>query len=243
MRNLIRKLGHTQIILLITLVTIVLTQILAYVLISLFGFPYEIPLTPVITFAITAITTPIVSWHLIKLLISIDALEQEMNHLATYDPMTKFLSRQAFFERSLEAHRLHMEMEKTYTVCIIDIDSFKTINDAYGHACGDKVLVEFGKTFHVLFSAVELAGRIGGEEFALMLDIKETKAVQMMQNLHAAVTASTTCCLEKSISYTVSIGIFENKTPHTLNLDEALSRADHALYRAKVSGKNRSVVY
>ena len=136
-----------------------------------------------------------------------------------------------------------MEAGKTYTVCIIDVDDFKTINDTYGHACGDKVLMEFGTIFHKVFRAPEVVGRIGGEEFAWVLGIEETEAIRMMQDLHAAVMASVTYCPGKSIGYTVSIGIFENKTPSTLSLDEALSCADHALYRAKVSGKNRSVVY
>lgn len=243
MRSLIRKLGHAQLTFLVTLIAIVLAQILGYAVISFFDFPYPYPSTPIVILVVTGIVTPIISWHLIKLLFSIDSLEQQMNHLATYDPMTKFLSRQAFFERSLEAHKLYAEAGKTYTVCIIDVDDFKTINDTYGHACGDKVLVEFGRIFHKAFRIPESAGRIGGEEFALMLDMKEAEAMQMMQDLHAAVKASEVYCAGESIGYTVSIGIFENKTPNTFSLDEALSCADHALYRAKVSGKNRSIVY
>ena len=243
MRNTIRKLGHIQLTILVTLVAIVFAQILGYIVLWLLGFPYLVPSTPVGNLAVTAIVTPIISWHLIKLLFSIDTLEQRMNHLATYDPMTKFLSRQAFFERSLEAHRLSVMAKETYTVCIIDIDDFKIINDTYGHTCGDKVLVEFGRIFHEVFGAIEFAGRIGGEEFALMLRVEQAKAKQMMGDLHTAVKASTISCSKNSIDYTISIGIFENKIPSTLILDEALVCADHALYKAKTDGKNQSVVY
>jgi len=243
MRNLVRKLGHFQVIILITLAAVISAEILAYGVVKIFSFPYPVPSTPVVTFLVTAILTPFLSWHLLKLLFFIDDMEQKMNHLATYDSMTKLLSRQAFFKQAQHLHDDFQKNNQTYSVCIIDIDNFKSINDTYGHALGDKVLINFGQIFYNVFKSDYTIGRIGGEEFALLLYVDIHKAKQYIEVLQEAITQSNILYKGEHVKYTVSIGIFENKTSNTLLFDNALSKADTALYYAKLSGKNKYIVF
>ncbi|HHD79730.1 MAG TPA: GGDEF domain-containing protein [Epsilonproteobacteria bacterium] len=243
MRHLVRKLGYFQVMVLITLSAIISAEILAYVISEILSFPYPVPSTPVVTFLVTALVTPFISWHLLDLLFKIDKMEQIMHDLAMYDSMTKLLSRQAFFKRSLALHDMCASTQQSYTVAIIDIDDFKSINDTYGHAYGDKILIEFGEVILKVLDASYVIGRIGGEEFALLLNIDKNTMKQEMDKVHQGILDSKVPYKGSSIKYTISIGIFENKTPNTLTFDEALSHADHALYDAKVTGKNKSVIF
>jgi len=242
MRNLVRKLGHFQVIILITLAAVISAEILAYIIIRIFDFPYPLPSTPVVTFLVTAILTPFISWHLLELLFFIDKMEQKMNDLATYNAMTKVFSRQAFFEQAQKLHQDFQEEGKVYTVCIIDIDNFKSINDNYGHAAGDKVLTHFGEILNQTFIDNNIVGRIGGEEFAVFIDGDTRTCQSIVEKLQRNIALSTTVFKEHPITFTVSIGICENNMTQ-MSLDEALSQADKALYHAKRTGKNKMVVF
>ena len=243
MRNIVRKLGHIQMTFLITLSAILAAEILAYFIPYVFSFPYLFPSDAIITFLITAILTPFLSWHLLKLLFFVDELEQEMNYLATYDSMTKLLSRQAFFKHSLALHENAKLTKDTYCVCIIDIDNFKYINDTYGHSGGDKVLIHFGTLLSKLYDSNYIVGRIGGEEFSIISKLDITTKHNEMQKIHDTLATSTCTYKNTEIAYTVSIGIFENTMPESITFDEALSHADNALYEAKNTGKNKSVIF
>jgi len=243
MRSVVQKLGHFQVVSLITIVSIIFAELFAYFIADFFSFSYPIPSSLVVTLLATGALTPFISWPLVKLLFAIDEMEKKMNYLATYDPMTKLLSRQAFFKSSLALHEIFLSSKKFYTVAIIDMDNFKLINDTYGHACGDKVLVDFGKALIKLFDSKHVIGRIGGEEFALFFTVDKHEMKQKMGKIHQSILDSTVSYKDSHIKYTVSIGIFENETPNEITLDEALSFADHALYNAKTTGKNKSIIY
>lgn len=243
MRALIRKLGYLQVIILITVFAIISAEILAYLISQVFSLTYHFPSAPLITFVVTAILTPFISWPLLKLLFDIDKLEQKMNYLATYDSMTKLLSRQAFFKKSLVVHKSFQKDLKTYCICILDIDNFKSINDSFGHSIGDTVLMDFGKIFHNVLKLDYLVGRIGGEEFALFFygDINETKTY--LEELQQTIFKSPIPYKGSYIPYTVSIGIFENTQVNSISFDNALSKADKALYYAKSTGKNKYIIF
>jgi len=243
MRNVVQKLGHLQVVSLITIVAVIFAELFAYFIADFFSFSYPIPSSLIVTLLATGILTPFISWPLVKLLYSLDELEQKMNYLATYDPMTKLLSRQAFFKRSLSIHDMFANSKKSYTVAIIDMDDFKLINDTHGHEYGDKVLIDFGKVILNIFEPKNIIGRIGGEEFALFFTVDKYTMKQEMDKIHQSLLNSKIPHNDSYIMYTISIGIFENKTPNKITLDEALSFADNALYKAKVTGKNKSIIY
>lgn len=243
MREIIRKLGHLQVAILITLAVVISSEILAYTFAKIFSFSFLFPSAFIITFLVAAILTPIASWHLLGLLFSIDELEQKMKYLATYNAMTKTLTRQAFFEQSQKQHEKFQKEEKIYTVCIVDIDNFKSINDTYGHAGGDKVLTSFGQILNQVFTEKSIIGRIGGEEFALFIngDVNKTKAI--IEELQETIAKSNILFENKNIKFTVSVGVYENNMLDTVSLEESLSLSDKALYHAKHTGKNKMVIF
>lgn len=119
---------------------------------------------------------------------------------------------------------------------MFDIDHFKQINDRYGHAAGDAVIAGFADLLHANMPADSVAGRIGGEEFALLLDRANADAARLQaEAVRLAVEAD-----DGGPNYTVSAGIAEWQPGESLA--DLLRRADQALYAAKNAGRNRAVV-
>jgi len=239
MRRLIHRFGQIKLTILVTIVAILFAEILAWVMSQTFSLDYPIPSEPLLTLLVTAIVTPFITWHFLKYLFFIERMEQKMHHMATYDPLTHFYTRQAFF---IQAQKRYRDVP-SYAVAFIDVDDFKSINDTYGHAYGDNVLVDIGKQFAQILGDDCLIGRIGGEEFALVMETDAPSMQEQMEILRHTITQSRIPYHTTPFGYTISIGIFENQSPGSLTIDDALSRADQALYRAKQLGKNRTIVY
>ena len=126
------------------------------------------------------------------------------------------------------------------TVAMIDIDHFKAINDTYGHAVGDAIIAAFGAHVRAIGPAGMIAGRIGGEEFAIMLvDTPADSAVGVVDRLLDAIRHKPADhpASHQPIAFTASIGCTESQ-PEDDELT-ALARADRALYIAKQSGRDR----
>ena len=243
MRRFIRKIGHIKLVILITISAIIASELLIYLISKLFSIPYLIPGSVILAFLIPLILAPIISWHLVKLLLKIDTLEMQMRYLANYDSMTKLLSRQAFFDRSLQLHETCISQKKSYIAAIVDIDNFKHINDTYGHAIGDKILENLGELFKNTFTNSEIIGRIGGEEFTLVMYHSPKNQQKIIDNFREKVSKEKIMVNSHAIHYTISIGLFNNLTPKDLTFEKALSNADYALYHAKVTGKNKMVIF
>jgi diguanylate cyclase (GGDEF)-like protein len=130
--------------------------------------------------------------------------------------------------------------EKDLSILMIDVDHFKRINDTFGHKSGDVVLQKIANIFQSTLRDVDIAGRIGGEEFAVLLP--ETcidKALDVAERLRTEVAgASVQVDQASSIQFTISIGI-ATKLSLDEKLDDLLSFADTALYEAKDAGRNR----
>lgn len=194
-----------------------------------------------IAFIVPLIVAPLASWAMIGLILEIHALEEQMRTLATYDSLTGLLNKRAFVEQAGYGCRIAEREQQEFSVLVADMDHFKQINDRYGHVVGDKVLESFGKIASAIARKSDLAGRIGGEEFAFFLPhTSADQALAFAERLHKAipedgveVDGGTTC-------YTASIGLgtFSGAT----HIEEALRTADRALYRAKEEGRDRSAL-
>lgn len=126
---------------------------------------------------------------------------------------------------------------------MMDIDYFKKVNDTYGHKAGDAVLIMLAEIFRKTLREVDIVGRIGGEEFAVLLpETDKEMAVEVGERLRVNIESSKVSIENgQPINFTVSIGVTSLKDKDA-NLDMLLSLADKALYEAKESGRNK-VVY
>lgn len=161
-----------------------------------------------------------------------------MARLASTDFLTGLANRHAFLERA-EAARLAAQRQRhPLALMMIDIDHFKQINDRWGHASGDEALVVFARTAREVMRAHESIGRLGGEEFAMMLPGADLDAaVRAANRLRLAVRDASVITSGPTYTMTVSIGVVV-LDPNE-DLSAALARADHALYMAKHEGRDR----
>ncbi len=123
-------------------------------------------------------------------------------------------------------------------LAILDLDNFKNINDRFGHAAGDIVLRDFAITIHGMVRRLDSMGRIGGEEFALVLPgACLPDAENIVERMLLQVRQSKPLSIDPAFGYTFSAGIAQARPGDTL--DRLYERADKALYRAKLGGRNR----
>ena len=167
------------------------------------------------------------------------SLERDLRILATTDALTGLANRRAFMDRfSLELAR-SQRPEPNSTLLILDIDHFKTINDRYGHPAGDAVLSHLSLLLGTSLRNVDLIGRIGGEEFAVLLVETSAQMAQPIIDRLIERIRETPVVLPDGLSlfYTASIGSTEILWGDTI--DTAIQRADEALYCAKKTGRDR----
>jgi two-component system cell cycle response regulator len=163
-------------------------------------------------------------------------MQSELIRLATTDPLTGVCNRRAFFERAEQAC-LRAGNGAALSAVMLDVDHFKTINDRYGHDVGDEALR--GIT-HAVSIGGATVGRLGGEEFAILLeDIALPEAVTLADHLRRKLAALRFEAASKVMTLTCSFGVSEWQ--HGDTIDTLLKRADAALYEAKNSGRNRVV--
>lgn len=169
-------------------------------------------------------------------------LEQARDHaelLARTDPLTNMLNRRAFFEcGSIEVER-SLRYKSPLALIMIDLDHFKSINDNYGHAAGDNTLLSVANTLKSIIRNVDIIGRIGGEEFAVIVPHADLElATELAQRLRLGIEDTEIIIDDMSINITACFGVTSINVKNE-SLDEALKRADEALYMAKDNGRNR----
>lgn len=168
---------------------------------------------------------------------------QHMNKLeeqAQRDQLTGLANRRHFMHvAGVEFARAH-RYKSPLSLLALDADHFKNINDTYGHQAGDIVLQKFSQIFHEVLREVDIIGRIGGEEFSVLLPETELlSAVAVAERLLDAIVSSKVVLSNGiTIRYTASIGV-ATLSATTDTLSELLNEADRALYQAKNSGRSR----
>lgn len=159
--------------------------------------------------------------------------------LAMSDPLTKALNRRAFFRLSEREVGRANRYNTHLATMMIDIDHFKQVNDTHGHAVGDEVLEQLVKVLTDGTRDEDIVGRLGGEEFAILLPETDIERAENVANrLREAAKALSFESEKGSFSITISIGLSEPAIGEKSIL-EALERSDKALYAAKRNGRNR----
>ena len=158
---------------------------------------------------------------------------------ALVDPLTGISNRRAFLQDG-EAHlKRHAADPHPTAVMLLDLDNFKSINDRFGHAVGDRVLEIFADVSSGCLRRIDLFGRLGGEEFAALLrDTTRERAMAVAEQIRVSFADAAREVDGRTIAATVSIGIVISHDA-VLGLSALLAHADHALYRAKDAGRNR----
>jgi diguanylate cyclase (GGDEF)-like protein len=158
---------------------------------------------------------------------------------ALVDPLTGISNRRAFFQDSEVQLKRQVSDPRPLAVMLLDLDNFKSINDRYGHAIGDRVLQVFADVAGNCMHRDDLFGRLGGEEFvALLVDASRDRALGVADEIRRAFAEATREVDGRPVAATVSIGIVISYDA-VLDVSALLAQADHALYRAKDNGRNR----
>ncbi|NGN44493.1 GGDEF domain-containing protein [Mesorhizobium sp. CGMCC 1.15528] len=152
---------------------------------------------------------------------------------ALTDPLTKLLNRRALMDRYTAAARPRT------AVVLFDLDHFKSINDSYGHAMGDLVLCHFAEILSTRIRISDVAARVGGEEFCVILhNVDRQIAMKFAEHIRAKIEEKAVTTTKGPISVTVSVGVaYSSDRGESFNA--LLERADQALYKAKTGGRNR----
>lgn len=165
----------------------------------------------------------------------LELLNTELEKLAAHDELTGLYNRRVFQkELALAVQRVQAKELPGFSLAILDIDHFKKVNDIYGHAIGDKVLVELTHKMRTMIEKPHLLARIGGEEFTIILyEPDPHKAVAIVEKLREHVAVSPW----ESIAATISLGITPFREDD--NANSLFTRADDALYESKRHGRDR----
>jgi diguanylate cyclase (GGDEF)-like protein/PAS domain S-box-containing protein len=168
------------------------------------------------------------------------ASEKELRRLATTDVLTELPNRRQFLARLMEEFvRVQRLDNQRCSVLMLDLDHFKQINDKYGHAMGDAVLQHFARLIRKTVRSIDIAARVGGEEFAIILPGSDSATARTSAERLRDIVAKTPLVQNgKTISVTVSIGA-ATMVASDSEADQTLIRADEALYRAKENGRNQ----
>lgn len=168
----------------------------------------------------------------------------ELSHLATHDTLSGVFNRGAFQEEAATAIRSLNRFSQPFAALMIDIDHFKAINDRHGHAAGDQVIAIAAARINACLRRNDIVGRVGGEEFAVLLSkCRRSEALEVAERIRS-VFAQTMTLNDDTISLTVtlSVGLAASEGA-SVDLDTLLEKADGALYRAKDLGRNRIEVH
>ncbi len=158
---------------------------------------------------------------------------------ALIDPLTGIANRRAFLQDGQAQLKRQAASPCPTAVMLLDLDNFKSINDRFGHAIGDRVLEIFADVASGCVRRIDLFGRLGGEEFAALLrDTTRERALIVAEQIRACFADATRDVDGRPVVATVSIGIAVSNDA-VLDLSALLAQADHALYRAKDGGRNR----
>jgi len=170
--------------------------------------------------------------------VELEKAMQQAELLAQTDSLTGVLNRRAFYEFSEKELSRARRFEEPIAVVMIDLDMFKRVNDNYGHATGDRVLIAAISTLKTIIRNMDLFGRIGGEEFAVLLPQTNLHdATELAERLREALAKMEVKVGELIITVTASFGVAFVDVKNE-SLADSMSRADVALYRAKFRGRN-----
>ncbi len=208
---------------------------------------YLLPAGLMLLFAVTALFLFLQERSRIRLSdahIKLQEANRQLTELSRHDPLTGLLNRRAFLDRAEQILNELNRYPRPTALLMIDLDKFKSINDQWGHPTGDKVLQAFASTCEATVRSVDAIGRLGGEEFAILLPQSDAEDASNLSERLRKTLSEQTVLTDKpgeSVSFTASIGFSVINKP--IKLKTWLAQADQALYASKDEGRNRVTEY
>ena len=167
----------------------------------------------------------------------------KFQRLARRDGLTGICNRQHFFESAQDTLRYCAKASRDASVLVLDLDHFKSVNDMHGHAAGDEALRRVVAACQMRLRSIDIFGRLGGEEFAILLpDCTETTANRRAEEMRADIASLPRYDVYADVLVTASFGVASSRACG-YNLTTLLANADSALYAAKHAGRNRVVAH
>lgn len=178
--------------------------------------------------------------RIIKLQTELLEARESLRYLALHDSLTGLVNRKEVLERLKSETDRSSREGSSVGVLLVDIDHFKLVNDRYGHADGDQVLVEVASRMRAALRSYDVVGRYGGEEFLVILPgCDSLKSELQAERLREAIANKTISLSQGPITVTVSIGIMAKECDTNDSPSQLIGAADAALYHAKAAGRNR----
>ncbi|MDP2305764.1 MAG: GGDEF domain-containing protein [Pseudomonadota bacterium] len=168
--------------------------------------------------------------------------ERQLIQLATIDPLTGLMNRGAFDQALDREFDRAVRYGRAVSLLLVDVDHFKVVNDTWGHPVGDRVLAQVAHALRGCLRNVDMAGRYGGEEFAILLtETNADGAAVAGERVRHAISALDMAVGDDPVKVTASVGVV-TWSPLFASPAELVAAADRTLYRAKNSGRNRTVI-
>lgn len=173
--------------------------------------------------------------------VSLQATMGRLREVALRDDLTGVHNRRYLLDVLERQKAMADRAQQGFTLCYCDLDHFKQINDEFGHAVGDKVLQQFAELAVGIVRSIDYVGRFGGEEFIMVLvGAEQEAAVNIANRLRERTQRLRIQCAEGQCVLTVSVGVTGFRSGE--RVEDALNRADRALYTAKANGRNQVVL-
>ncbi|KPP98217.1 GGDEF domain-containing protein [Marinobacter sp. HL-58] len=169
-------------------------------------------------------------------------LAAEFEYAAKHDALTGLANRREAHEQLEAEYQRYLRNRRPFSVLLMDIDLFKSVNDSYGHHVGDQAIIMVARTLQEQSRKVDTLSRWGGEEYLVLLPETDTSdAVQTANRIRQKIASTPVNADGHSINTTISIGVATIEGSESV--DRLLQRADEALYRAKSGGRNQVCEY
>jgi two-component system, cell cycle response regulator len=173
-----------------------------------------------------------------------EVFQRQMYESALRDDLTKTFNKKYFTDRLESEFAFATRSKADLSLVVFDLDNFKTINDTHGHPVGDQVLSEMAQVVATLIRAEDVFARVGGEEFAVICRSADSiQGLVVAERVRQAVASHTFSTDARVIPVAVSAGVASIPDSHIADAQSLIAAADHALYEAKRTGRNRVCVW
>lgn len=207
---------------------------------GLLGDSGRVGLVLLLTWLMFTIVVVISHQAIIRMTGSLLNLQEKLSWRANYDGLTRLLNRTAFFDRAESLAALNQRQQQPLSLIQLDLDHFKSVNDSWGHHAGDRVLAHAASVIGQALRKTDIAGRVGGEEFCILLPATRLdEAVLVAERIRSKLAAKELLVgKHQTLKVTASLGVSSSEEQGDYQVDNLQSIADRRLYLAKQGGRN-----